>query len=174
MTDPRFPIGNFQPQASYSAAEKTALLEVIARTPQDLRAALEGLTEAQLETPYRDGGWTLRQVAHHVPDSHINAYVRTKLALTEDAPIIKPYDEAGWALLEDTKAVPLEVSLRLLEAIHTRWVVLLQSLQPSDWARTYQHPVSGAISLERMLALYAWHGQHHVAHVTSLRKQKNW
>ncbi|MFN3267238.1 MAG: YfiT family bacillithiol transferase [Deinococcales bacterium] len=173
-TDPRFPIGKFNKQASYSAAERTANLEVIRQTPAHLKAALEGLSDSQLETPYREGGWTLRQVAHHIPDSHMNAYIRCKLALTENNPTIKPYDQEAWALLSDTKSVPLEVSVQLLSMLHLRWVALFESFTEADWQRTYNHPVGGLTTLEQMLALYAWHGAHHVAHITTLRQNKGW
>jgi hypothetical protein len=132
------------------------------------------LTEAQLQTPYRPGGWTVRQVVHHVPDSHMNAYIRFKLALTEDNPTIKPYDEAAWALLADTAHTPIQESLALLDALHRRWVVLLESLAPGDFARRLTHPEHGPVTLEWMLQLYAWHGRHHTAHVTALRQREGW
>jgi uncharacterized damage-inducible protein DinB len=172
--DPRFPIGNFVKQASHTASERATNLETLRQTPAKFAAALEGLTDPQLETPYREGGWTLRQVAHHIPDSHLNAYVRFKLALTEDTPTIKPYDEAAWALLPDTKTVPLAVSVTLLEAVHVRLVALLEGLSQADWQRTYNHPVGGLYTLEQVLALYAWHGTHHVAHITALRQSQGW
>jgi uncharacterized damage-inducible protein DinB len=172
--DPRFPIGKFAKQASYSPTERAAHLEMLHQTPANLAAALVGLSESQLETPYREGGWTLRQVAHHIPDSHMNAYVRFKLALTEATPTIKPYDEEAWALLPDTKTVPLAVSVALLEALHLRFVALLETLTEADWQRTYNHPASGLATLEQVLALYAWHGAHHVAHITTLRRNKGW
>jgi uncharacterized damage-inducible protein DinB len=174
MTDPRYPIGKFSKQASYSPAERAAHLEVLRQTPAKLRVALEGLTASQLETPYREGGWTLRQVAHHIPDSHINAYVRVKLALTEDTPTIKPYNEEAWALLSDTATVPLTVSVALLEALHLRLVALLESLTQAQWQRCYNHPQGGLYTMEQMLALYAWHGAHHVAHITTLRANRGW
>lgn len=138
-----------------------------------LRAAVEGLTEAQLDTPYRPGGWTVRQVVHHVPDSHLNAYIRMKLALTEDGPTIKPYDENLWAELSDSR-MPVDASLSLMDALHRRWVTVLRSLQPADFARTFLHPEAGVVSLDRLIALYAWHGRHHVAHITSLRQRMGW
>jgi hypothetical protein len=139
-----------------------------------LRAALNGLSEPQLDAPYRAGGWTVRQVVHHVPDSHLNAYVRFKLALTEYEPTIKPYAEDRWAELADTKSTPIEVSLVLLESLHDRWVRLLRSLSGEDWRRQFRHPELGVVPLEKNVALYAWHGKHHVAHVTQLRKRMNW
>jgi len=140
-----------------------------------LRAAVTELTPAQLDTPYRDGGWTVRQVVHHVPDSHLNAYTRMKLALTEDEPVIKPYDEARWAELADVPATPIETSLTLLECLHRRWVLLLRSLGPKELSRRFRHPEHNrSIDLDEMLALYAWHGRHHVAHITSLRSRMGW
>jgi uncharacterized damage-inducible protein DinB len=129
---------------------------------------VEGLSEEQLNTPYRPGGWTVRQVVHHLPDSHMNSYVRFKLALTEDAPTIKPYDEALWANLADSSTTPLETSLALLDALHVRWVRLLKSMTDADFMREFRHPESGLIRLDQNLALYAWHGKHHVAHITSV------
>ena len=137
-------------------------------------AAKEGLTPQQLDTPYRDGGWTVRQVTHHVPESHMNAYIRFKLALTEDVPTIKPYAEDRWAQLADTQSTPIDVSLALLESLHTRWVRLLRSMTPDDWKKTFRHPELGLVPLEKNLAIYAWHGKHHVAHVTELRKRMGW
>ncbi len=174
MSDPRFPIGKFHYEGQVSEQQKQAFLSDIAQTPANLRAAVRGLAESQLETPYRSGGWTVRQVVHHVPDSHMNAYVRFKLALTEDDPTIKPYAEDRWAELSDTKATPVEVSLTLLDSLHDRWARLLRSLTSDDWKRTFRHPELGSMTLEKTLALYAWHGKHHVAHITELRKQMSW
>ena len=150
------------------------MISEIERAPAALRAAVAGLSDAQLDTPYRDGGWTVRQVTHHVPDSHMNAYMRWKLALTEDEPTIKPYAEDRWAQLADTQSTPIEVSLVMLESLHDRWVRLLRSLGPSDWKRQFRHPEMGVVSLEKNLAMYAWHSKHHVAHVTELRKRMGW
>lgn len=174
--DPRYPVGRFErPSAPLSAAERSSLIEVLVKAPRELRAAIDGLDDSQLDTPYRDGGWTVRQVVHHVPDSHLNAYVRCKLALTEDAPTIKPYDEARWADLADGHGPLVAESLTLLDALHTRWVYLLKRMQPSDFARTMTHPEwKGPMSLDVLLALYAWHSRHHVAHITELRKRKRW
>ena len=174
MTDLRFPIGKFSYEGPLGEDRKQAFLEDIARAPANLRAAVKGLAEAQLDTPYRPGGWTVRQVVHHVPDSHMNSYVRFKLALTEDEPTIKPYAEDRWAELADTNATPVEVSLILLESLHDRWVRLLRSLGPEEWKRTFRHPELGAMTLEKTLALYAWHGRHHVSHITSLRDREGW
>jgi len=139
-----------------------------------MRDAVAGLSESQLATPYRPGGWTVRQLAHHVPDSHINSYTRFRLALTEDNPVIKPYDEKRWAELGDVATVPVEVSLGLLESLHARWVPLMRSLSAADWKRSFRHPELGAVSLENNAALYAWHGRHHVAHITALRERMSW
>jgi uncharacterized damage-inducible protein DinB len=174
MTDLRYPIGNFSYTGPLTEDQKQAFLADIARTPANLRAAVNGLTDAQLDTPYRDGGWTVRQVVHHIPDSHLNSYVRFKLALTEEEPTIKPYAEDRWAELADTEATPIEVSLTLLDSLHDRWVRLLRSLTPEDWKRTFRHPELGVMTLEKTLALYAWHGRHHVAHITSLRERNSW
>jgi len=174
MTDPRYPIGRFHYDGPPGGQQKQAFLDDIAQTPANLRAAAAGLSASQLDTPYRDGGWTVRQVVHHVPDSHMNAYVRFKLALTEDEPTIKPYAEDLWAELADTKQTPIEVSLALLDSLHERWVRLLQSLAPQDWKRAFNHPELGLMTLEKSLALYAWHGKHHVAHITALRKRMSW
>jgi uncharacterized damage-inducible protein DinB len=174
MSDPRFPIGKFTYDGPLTEEQKRSSLDQISETPAQLRAAIKGLTEAQIDTPYRPGGWTVRQVIHHMPDSHLNAYVRFKLALTEDEPTIKPYAEARWAELSDTKSTPVEVSLTLLESLHDRWVRLLRSLTPEDWKRTFRHPEMGPMTLEKTLALYAWHGPHHVAHVTALRERNGW
>jgi uncharacterized damage-inducible protein DinB len=173
VTDPRYPIGAFVRPAELDAAERAAAVAHIRETPARLRQALDGLDERQLETPYRPGGWTVRQVAHHVPDSHLNAYIRCKLALTEDVPTVKPYDEAAWARLPDSR-LPVEVSLRMLDAVHDRWLVVLDSLTGSDWNRTFLHPEAGLTRLDQLAALYAWHGRHHVAQVTSLRERMGW
>jgi uncharacterized damage-inducible protein DinB len=174
MTDLRYPIGKFHFEGPLTEERMQTSLDDIARTPANLRVAIKGLSEAQLDTPYRPGGWTVRQVIHHVPDSHLNSYVRFKLALTEDEPTIKPYAEDRWAELADTKTTPIEVSLTLLEALHDRWVRLLRSLSAEDWKRTFRHPELGAMTLEKTLALYAWHGRHHVAHITGLRERSGW
>jgi hypothetical protein len=174
MSDPRFPIGKFSFPSAVTEAERSAMITEIERAPAALRAAVAGLSDSQLDTPYRDGGWTVRQVIHHMPDSHMNAYVRYKLALTENEPTIKPYDEARWAELADSQATPVEVSLALYENLHDRWVRLLRSLAPGDWKRQFRHPDLGVVSLEKNLALYAWHGKHHVAHVTELKKRMGW
>jgi hypothetical protein len=174
VSDLAYPIGKFKWNGTYSAAERARRIDEIAAAPAALRKAVAGLAKRQIETPYRPGGWTVRQVVHHVPDSHVNAYVRFKLAMTEDSPTIKPYDEAAWAELADTKAVPLATSLALLDAVHERWVALLRSFKGADWKRTFTHPDLGLVPLEKNLAIYAWHGRHHVAHVTALRERMGW
>ena len=172
----RYPTGRFQrPKRPLETAERRQMIDTIARTPDDIRAAVRGLSESQLDTPYRPEGWTVRQVVHHVPDSHLNAYVRFKLALTEDVPTIKPYDEALWAKLSDVRDTPIETSLTLLSAMHDRWVRLLRAMKPDDFARKLNHPDWDApLSLDMVLALYAWHGPHHTAHITNLRHRMGW
>jgi hypothetical protein len=172
--DPRYPIGRFQRPESLDASAVSDAIGAIAEMPLRLKEAITGLTPAQLDTPYRDGGWTVRQVVHHVPESHLNAYVRCKLALTEDVPTIKPYEEKEWAKLPDVATTPVGVSLLLLEALHARWVVLFRALAPNQWQRTFRHPESGVWRIDELAALYAWHGAHHVAHITNLRQQKGW
>src|SRR6266481_6782895 len=171
MTDPRYPIGRFSPDTTPSPQTRSHHMEQIAALPASLRQAVHGLSEKQLDTPYRDGGWTVRQVVHHVADSHMNAYVRFKLALTEDEPTIRPYMEKPWAELPEAKSGPVELSLGLLESLHKRWILTLRNIKPSEWKRTFRHPEIGVLNLEKTLALYSWHGRHHVAHVTSLRQR---
>jgi hypothetical protein len=172
--DPRYPIGGFQPPELIGVAERARYIEAIEACPALFRKAVDGLSSAQLDTPYREGGWTVRQVVHHVPDSHMNALVRFKLALTENEPTIKPYDEAAWALLSDVAGTPVQTSLDLLQALHKRWVVLLRGIPADGWSGKFVHPELGKTALDTCLALYAWHGAHHVAHVTELRKRKGW
>lgn len=175
MSDPRYPVGRFRrPEAPLTPEQRAEHIDQIAALPAELRRAVDGLTEAQLDTPYREGGWTVRQVVHHVPDSHMNAFVRFKLALTEDVPTIKPYDESRWAALGDVRDTPPEISLDLLEALHWRWVALLRGLGPDDFGRRLNHPENGVMSLDQVLALYSWHGRHHTAHVTALREREGW
>lgn len=174
MTDPRYPTGPFLPPDQPTRESRAQAIATIAETPQQMRDSVQGLDEDQLDTPYREGGWTLRQVVHHVPDSHVNAYIRLKLALTEPTPVIKPYDEAAWANLVDTTAVPIDVSLNLLESVHTRFVALLRAMKDDDFRREYVHPETGRHPLDHLLALYAWHGPHHIAHITSTRARLGW
>ena len=174
MNDPRYPIGRYERRDLLTAEERAAMIEQIAASPAKMREAVAGLTPQQLETPYREGGWTLRQVVHHVPDSHMNSYVRFKLALTETTPTIRPYDEARWAELADSRDTPPETSMALLESLHDRWVRLLRSMSADDFQRTLNHPENGLMTLDAMLALYAWHGRHHVAHITTTRQRNGW
>jgi uncharacterized damage-inducible protein DinB len=174
MTDLRYPIGKFHYEGTPTEDQRKKYLDEIEQAPAKLRAAVEGLSDQQLNTPYRPDGWTVRQLTHHVPDSHLNAYIRFKLALTEEEPTIKPYAEDRWAQLADTPATPVEVSLTLLDSLHARWIRLLRSLKPEDWKRTFRHPELGLMPLEKNLALYAWHGRHHVAHITALRGRSGW
>ena len=172
--DLQYPIGPFVWSGSSSSEDRCRFITEIAATPDRLRRAVVGLSAEQLETPYRPGGWDVRQVVHHLPESHMNSYIRFKLALTEDHPTVKPYDESRWAETEDTRQTDIHVSLDLLDFLHRRWIVLLRSLTPADLQRTFQHPQLGAVSLDRNLALYAWHGAHHIAHITTLRERMGW
>ena len=174
MTDLRFPIGKFEASSGLTETRIRELIESLAQAPLGLRAAIGGLTAAQLDTPYRAEGWTPRQVVHHVADSHLNGYMRFKFALTEDEPAIKPYDEKLWADLEDSRKVEPQVSLHLLDALHLRWVTLLRSLKVEDFSRRLTHPEWGSQPLEMFLQLYEWHGRHHAAHIMTLRQRKGW
>jgi hypothetical protein len=171
--DPRFPVGKHVKPETISPDERIDAIATLAELPEKLRNAVDGLDAAQLGTPYRDGGWTVRQVVHHVADSLMNAVIRVKLALTEDWPTIKPYDEAAWAKLHDN-AAPVEWSLELVEALHARWVMFLQSLDEQQWKRGFRHPEMGPTTIEESTLLYAWHSRHHVAHITHLRAAKDW
>lgn len=173
MTDPRYPVGRHEAVKTLTPAQRADCIAQIAAAPGNLRKAVAGLDDKKLDTPYRDGGWTVRQVVHHLPDSHLNAYSRFKFALTEDQPAIMAYDEAKWAVTPETHA-PTEVSLDLLDALHRRWVLLLKGMGPADFTRTLKHPESGVRTLDGMLAMYAWHGRHHTAHITSLRERMGW
>ncbi len=173
--DPRYPIGPFEslgrPLTPEERAERIATIE---EHPARMRAAVADLSDEQLDTPYREGGWTVRQVVHHVVDSHVNAYVRFKLAVTEDGPTIRTYDEKAWAELPDASEAPVEGSLRILETLHDRWVAFLKDLEPDDFRRALRHPESGELAVDTLLELYAWHGPHHEAHVTELRERRGW
>jgi hypothetical protein len=172
--DPRYPIGKMETPKEITAAKRQQAIASIAATPKNLREAVRGLNDAQLDTPYREGGWTVRQVIHHLPDSHMNAYVRLKLALTEDKPTIKTYDESVWANLADSKSAPIEVSQKLLDSLHERWDRVWRSLKAEDFSRPLVHPDSGERNIDWLLFVYEWHGRHHAAHITELRKQKGW
>jgi uncharacterized damage-inducible protein DinB len=172
--DIRYPIGQFAWSGSQTKQQRTAAVNDIAFLPQNMRSAVASLADKQLDTPYREGGWTIRQVVHHVPDSHMNSYIRCKLALTENNPTIKPYDEVAWANLIDGRTAPIEPSLNLLEGLHDRWVRVLQTVSDTDALRTLYHPERGDMTLDHYIALCAWHGKHHVAHITSLRQRLGW
>jgi hypothetical protein len=174
VSDARFPIGKFTYDGPPSQQQRDRFMDDIETAPAALREAVRGLSRQQIETPYRDGGWTVRQVVHHVPESHMNAYIRFKLALTEDEPTIKPYMEDRWAQLPDVQSTPLEVSLALLDALHDRFVRVLRGIKSEQWERTFRHPELGLVTLERNLALYSWHGRHHVAHITELKRRLGW
>jgi uncharacterized damage-inducible protein DinB len=170
----RYPIGRFAPPASSLPSIRAAHIQTLRRLPERLRAAVAGLNDDQLDTPYREGGWTVRQVVHHVADSHANAYIRFKLALTEEWPTVKPYDEAAWANLADSRGLPVDVSLAMVEALHGRWVALLESLSTDDFQKGYNHPEMGRQNLATVLAMYDWHSRHHTAHITGLRTRQGW
>ncbi len=175
MSDPRYPIGKFSPSETFTPESRAAAMARLQALPGELRAAVAGLDDAQLDTPYRDGGWTLRQVVHHVPDSHLNAYCRHKLAITEDEPAIRPYDEKRWAELAEARTAPPEISLRLLEALHPRWTLFLRSLEATDFARAFHHPEGNRrMSLDWSVEMYAWHGRHHTAQIAALRAARGW
>jgi uncharacterized damage-inducible protein DinB len=170
----RYPIGKFNFDAAITPEKRATWILDIANLPRELHRALSGLSPSQLDTPYREGGWTVRQLAHHVADSHMNAFIRWKLALTESGPTIKPYDQDEWVTTADVTGAGVEQSLALLEGLHSRWARLIASLSPSDFARSFNHPESGMQTLDRQLQLYAWHCRHHVAHIVSLRERKDW
>jgi hypothetical protein len=173
LNDLRYPIGQFKAPASREPAVLAEQISVLRMLPGNLQAAVSGLSHAQLDTPYRDGGWTVRQLIHHIADSHANAYVRVKLALTEDWPVIKTYDEAAWARLADSK-LPIDGSMAMISALHERWVALFESLSEAEFKRGYNHPELGKQELSSVLALYAWHSRHHTAHITNLRTRMCW
>ena len=172
--DLRYPVGQVNRVPSLTAGERAQRIDAIAAAPAQLRLAVAGLDASQIDTPYRPGGWTVRQLVHHVADSHMNATIRFRLGFTEDNPTIKPYDEKAWAELADVRHLPIDVSLRLLENVHERLVHLLQAVQPSQFARTIMHPENGPMTLDELLCVYAWHGRHHTAHITGLRDREGW
>lgn len=178
MTDLRYPIGKFTWVAAateeQSAADRVRYMDVLSQLPSNMQAAVRDLNPEQLNTPYRPEGWTVRQVVHHVPESHMNAYIRFKLVLTEENPTIRPYNEADWAKLPDNDVTPLETSLQLLAALHSRWVDTLQAMPASAFGRTLYHPERGVMTLDQILAMYAWHSAHHLAHITTLRQRMGW
>jgi uncharacterized damage-inducible protein DinB len=174
MTNEQYPIGKFETPSAFDAAARTERIAGIESAPERLRTAVRDLTAERLDARYREGGWTVRQVVHHLADSHMNCYIRFKLAMTEDAPLIKAYAEELWAELPDAKVSPIEASLALLEALHRRWTLFLRELQPDDFGRTFRHPEYGSVSLDIALAMYAWHGDHHIAQITHLRRRQGW
>lgn len=172
--DLRYPVGKLQRKAVLTPDERRSAIDALTSAPSELRGVVAGLTDSQLDTPYRPGGWTVRQLVHHVADSHMNAYVRVRLALTEENPIIKLYEEALWAELADARAMPLEVSLTLLDAMHERLVTLLRGLEAGAFQRGLTHPQNGPMTIDSLLSIYSWHGRHHVAHVTALKERMKW
>jgi uncharacterized damage-inducible protein DinB len=174
MENLQYPIGKFNFTGTITAEQREIWINEIENAPSRLRSAIHGLSKQQLDTPYRDGGWTVRQVVHHIADSHMNSYTRFKLALTEELPTIKAYEEAAWAELSDSTQLPVDVSLTLLDSLHVRWVTLLRSLSSDQFNRAFIHPSSGLTRLDTNLGIYAWHGNHHIAHITSLRDRLGW
>jgi uncharacterized damage-inducible protein DinB len=172
--DLQYPIGKFQWGGALTDEQRKQLIDQIERAPAQLRQAVAGLTEEQLDTPYRPDGWTVRQVVHHLADGHMNICVRFRLGLTEDEPTVKPFAQERWAILEDARTAPTELSLSLLESLHQRWVLLLRSLRAADFAHTFRHPERGVVTLDQCLGMAAWHGRHHIAHITSLRERMGW
>jgi uncharacterized damage-inducible protein DinB len=174
LDDLRYPIGRFNPPAASTAGIRAAQIQTLRVLPERLQAAVSGLDDTQLDTPYRESGWTIRQLVHHIADSHANSYVRFKLALTEDWPTIKPYDEAAWAKLPDSLTLPVDVSLTFITALHARWVALLESMSEDDFQKGFNHPELGRQNLAKTLALYDWHSRHHTAHIANLRARQGW
>ena len=171
--DLSYPVGRLDAKAPITAELRQAAIDAIAACPARMRDAVAGLSDAQLDTPYRPGGWTVRQLVHHVADSHMNGYIRLKLALTEEKPTIKPYEQDRWATLPDSR-LPIGTSLAILDAVHERWMVLWRSLQPEDYERPFVHPEMGPLTVDQHLQIYGWHSRHHVAHVTRLRERERW
>ena len=175
MDDPRYPVGPFESVGrTLTGAERTALIDAIEAHPASMRTAVKGLSDEQLDTPYREGGWTVRQVVHHVVDSHVNSYVRFKLSVTETRPTIMTYEQTTWAELPDAKLAPVEGSLAILDALHVRWVAFLRALSPADCLRSIYHPESGVITVDVLLEIYGWHCPHHEGHITRLRERMGW
>ncbi|MEJ2077430.1 MAG: bacillithiol transferase BstA [Acidobacteriota bacterium] len=174
MEDLKYPIGKFQQDPAVTAEKRLQWIQSVSELPAQLRQAVENLSDEQLDTPYRPEGWTVRQVVHHVADSHINAYVRYRLALTEEKPTIKTYDQAAWAELADARSAPIDPSLAIISAAHERWTLLLRSLSESEFARPFRYPEEGDINLDVTLQMYVWHGKHHLAHITGLRERNGW
>jgi uncharacterized damage-inducible protein DinB len=171
--DVRFPNGKFDKNTNVTPELREEFVQTIAQLPANLEQTISGLSDAQLDTPYRPEGWTVRQTVHHIADSHLNSFVRFKLALTEDVPTIRPYAEDRWAKLADSR-LPIDASLKIIEGVHARWIAILRSMTEADFQKQLNHPDSGAWTLEKMLALYGWHSRHHTAHITKLRERNNW
>ena len=174
MENQQYPIGKFSLDKEPTAEKRRVWARAIAEMPRNLRQALAGLSPSQVDTPYRDGGWTVRQVVHHLADSHMNSFIRIKLALTETNPTIKPYDQNAWTLLADAAGADVGLSVSILEGLHGRWGLLLGNLQPKDYERTFLHPENGPTTIDRAVQIYSWHSLHHVAHITSLRERQGW
>lgn len=174
MSDLQYPIGKLEVDPDVTPKKRARWIQEIADAPHAFRQAVAGLSDAQLDMPYRPGGWTVRQVVHHMPDAHVHCHVRFRLALTSDEPAVPGYDPARWAELPDARAAAVEPSLALLDALHARWLALLRAMQPADFARTYRRPDGQIHSLDRALQTYAWHGRHHAAHITTLRARMGW
>ncbi|MFZ0820025.1 MAG: putative metal-dependent hydrolase [Candidatus Acidiferrales bacterium] len=174
VVDPRYPVGKFEKKGPPNSEERKRMIAVVAEAPAKLRAAVAGLNDKQLDTPYREGGWTVRQVVHHMADSHMNMYIRFRFGVTEPDPTIKPYDENTWAKLFDARTGPVDSSLAIIDGMHQRWVTLMREMREIDFMRSIVHPERGKMSLDDVLALYEWHGRHHVAHITSLRERMGW
>jgi len=172
--DLRYPVGKWTMKGPFTNAQRHEMINSIGAAPAAFRAATAGLSEAQLSTPYRPSGWTVRQVIHHVADSHMNAYIRFRLGITEAEPTVKPYDEKTWAELFDARTAPVEISLGLIDGVHKRWVMLLETVREIDFNRNVRHPEHGTMSLDDLMALYEWHGRHHAAHITGLRQRNAW
>ena len=172
--DPRYPIGKYE-TAPYSEAQKNKWINDLRHLPKDLEMAIQNLDAAQIQTPYREGGWKVQQLVHHIADSHMNSFIRFKLALTEDNPTIKPYDENAWSEMADVQKEPINVSITLIYALHKRWLTLLQNMSDADFEKTLFNPQRrGQLTLWEMLGIYAWHGKHHVAHIKTLKENKGW
>ena len=174
IVDLRYPIGRFQKETDISESRRNELIEGISVLPTDLRLAVAEMSPEQLDTPYRSGGWTVRQVVHHLADSHMNAFIRYRLALTEHEPTIKPYDEKLWADLPDSRSAPVELSLKLLECLHSRWTLMLRALPGEEFSKTFKHPALGLLTLDVQLSLYHWHGKHHLSQITALQTRMQW
>lgn len=174
MTDIRYPVGEFAPKSSLTMKERLEMITALAELPEMLRKTLDGLSEKQLDTPYRDGGWTPRQIVHHLADSHANASIRCRLALTEDTPTVKPYNQERWAQLIDARIADVRSSMAIITGLHERWVLLWKSLREEQFTTPLYHPEDGIVDLDRILQLYSWHGRHHVAQIEGLRKRMGW